>query len=153
MRIFVCMLMMGCSSSSSTPPDFAASDMAMPQKPTAKIAYTADVVGFVTRLDGSGSIDAQTYAWHFAQVPAARAVTDVALSTTSGPTPTFDPDVGGIYVVQLTVSGPDGSDTTTANVNVPTLPVFYHEGVIGPTSSFAVGVVRSDGSGARRISC
>jgi hypothetical protein len=153
MRIFLCALMMGCSSNSSVPPDFAVSDMAMPVVPKAKIAYTSDVVGFVTRLDGSGSTDAQTYAWHFAQVPSGSALTDAALSTTSGPTPTFDPDVGGIYVVQLTVSGPDGSDTTMANVNVPTQAVFYHEAVIGPTSSYAVGVVRSDGSGARRISC
>jgi hypothetical protein len=144
------LLLVGCGSNNSAPADFAVSDLAVSPSPKAKIGYTADVVGFVTRLDGSGSTGAPTYAWHFAQVPAGSALTDAALSTTTGPTPTFDPDVGGIYVVQLTVNG---SDTAVANIEVPTLPVFYHEGVIGPTSSYAVGVVRSDGTGARRISC
>src|SRR4051812_10939973 len=150
MRILVCALMIGCSGNPAAPQDFAAADLAVATGPTAKIDFTADFVGFVTRLDGTGSTDAQTYAWHFTQVPAASTLTDAALSTTTGPTPTFDPDVGGIYGVQLTVNG---TASATASINVPTLPVFYHEGVIGQTSSFAVGVVRSDGTGARRLSC
>src|SRR5438132_3593168 len=117
MRIFVCVLVMGCSGNSAVPPDFATSDMAVTSKPTAKISATPDVVGFVTRLDGSGSTNAMSFAWRFTQVPSASALTDAALSTTTGPTPTFDPDAGGIYVVQLTVTAPDGtSDVASAIV-------------------------------------
>jgi hypothetical protein len=125
--------------------------------PKAMIAATPDVVGFVTRLDGSASVGAAKYAWHFAQVPPASTLTDSAFSTSTGPTPTFDPDLGGVYRVQLTITAGDGTttDTTISDVTVPTLPVFYHEAVFptpGP-ATFAVGVVRSDGTGAHRISC
>ena len=62
MRIFVCVWLLGCSGNSAVTPDLGGSDLAMPVTPKAKIAYTADVVGFVTRLDGTGSTDAQKLA-------------------------------------------------------------------------------------------
>jgi hypothetical protein len=155
-RLAISLLMVAaCDSKSSEPADLALpADLAM--GPKAMISATPDVVGFVTRLDGSASLNAAKYTWHFAQVPPASVLTDSAFSTTTGPTPTFDPDLGGVYRVQLTVTAADGTtDTTLSEVTVPTLPVFYHEAVFptpGP-ASFAVGVVRSDGTGAHRISC
>ena len=127
--------------------------------PTAKIAATPDLVGFVTRLDGSGSRDpagrALTYAWHFAAVPAGSQVVDASLSTASGPTPTFKPNRGGDYGVTLTVTTPDGvTGSAAATVTVPTLPLFYYRGSFGAESdTFSVGVVRSDGTGARDVIC
>jgi hypothetical protein len=157
MRIFVCVLLcVGCTQSGPSSADLAQPDLAASSKPTAHFSATPDVVGFVSRLDGSGSSDPQnrtlTYLWHFVAVPPGSKLDDTAFS--GGPTPTFDPDLGGTYTVQLTVTAPDSSsDSITSDVVVPTLPVFYREGVLGATSSFAVGVVRSDGSGAHRISC
>lgn len=57
-------------------------------------------------LDGSGSYDPLgrdlTYAWAFESVPTASALTALTGGTTTGPT--FTPDIGGRYVVSLTVN-------------------------------------------------
>ncbi len=148
--------MVGCKSGTTTPADMAQPSGDLSLGAQAKIIATPDLVGFVTRLDGSQSVHASSFEWHFLQVPVGSRLTDASLSTTTGPTPTFDPDVGGVYQVRLSVTGPDDhSDQTVADVTVPTLPVFYHEAVFPAAgdASFAVGVVRSDGTGARRISC
>src|SRR5581483_10277937 len=130
--------------------------------PTAVISATPDLVGFATRLDATGShgyTSSLGYAWHFLQVPPASTVTDASLSSATGPAPSFDPDLGGDYKVQLTVteSGiPNGgvNGVATATVTVPTLPLFYYQGnFTASTDTFAVGVVRSDGTGARAIDC
>src|SRR4051794_15604723 len=103
MRIFVCALLcVACTQSGPSTADLAQPDLAAPSKPTAHLSATPDVVGFVSRLDGSGSSDPQnrvlTYLWHFVAVPSGSKLDDTAFS--GGPTPTFDPDLGGTYTVQ-----------------------------------------------------
>jgi WD40-like Beta Propeller Repeat len=140
-------------------------DLTMPPDltphPVAVIQSTPDLVGFVTRLDGSGSSDplgrALTYGWRFISVPVGSAISAAALMpSASAITPSFDPDLGGTYTVELTVSAPDGTQgVTTADVVVPTIPIFYVEGKVNGDlgQSAAMGVVRSDGSGRRTMSC
>jgi hypothetical protein len=157
-RLAYACLLVGCSNSGGGAPDLAVPDGGA-LTPTAQITSTPDLVGFVTRLDGTGSRDpagrALTFAWHFSSVPAGSAITDASLSSTSSPTPTFEPDLGGAYGVSLTVTAPDGaSGTASATATVPTWPLFYYRAQYGAgADTFSVGVVRSDGTGARAIDC
>src|SRR5688572_15652172 len=101
MRIFLLLVALasGCDDVSST--DMASTDdLAAPQV-RAMVATKADLVGFPSELDGSGSSDSQsralTYAWHFTGVPAGSAINDASLSSASGAKVSFDPDLGGDY--------------------------------------------------------
>lgn len=125
--------------------------------PTALISVAPDLVGFPTKLDGSGSVDpaggALRYAWHFVKQPPGSTVTDADL--TQVPTPSFSPDKGGAWTVALTVSN-GGGDSATAQMDfsVPTVPLFYRSGTFGASSeNIELGVVRSDGTGAHAIAC
>lgn len=156
----VVLLLASACSSSNGPADLGTPDLGPSDGGSGTVAVisaTPDLVGFVTRLDGSGSKGQNlTYAWHFVAVPQNSAITDASLSSTTSPTPSFDPDLGGVYQIQLTVTAPEGVNaTTTAQVTVPTLPVFYREAQFPPSgdATFAIGVVRSDGTGAHRVSC
>lgn len=128
--------------------------------PTAKIVATPDYAGLASQLDASGSTDPQgrvlTYRWHFQSVPTGSAIVDTALMPgATAKRPTFVSDLGGTYVVTLTVTAPDASsDTATAMVTVPTVPLFYYEGLEDAQhSQVGVGVMRSDGTGRRLLNC
>jgi hypothetical protein len=76
--------------------------------------------GATVNLNGAGSSDADgdpiTFAWSFTTRPAG---SSAALSGANSPTPTFVPDVAGMYVAQLIVSDAFASsapDTVTINV-------------------------------------
>jgi hypothetical protein len=127
---------------------------------TAAFVASVDLVGFPTRLDASPSTDAAglplSFAWHFASTPPGSHVADPALSSTSGAQVVFEPDLGGDYVVELTVSVPDGRyDRSSQTVTIPTAPIFYYEGIAldGGDGQLGVGVMRSDGTGRRLINC
>lgn len=124
----------------------------------ADIQADPDLVGFSTKLDGSessasgdGSLE---YAWEILSAPDGSSITTESLSSSSAAEVTFNPDFGGDYEVELTVSSDGESDTTTLTVNVPTIEVGYLE-VQGDADSYTrVGsMVRSDGTGARRVGC
>src|SRR5579862_7291341 len=134
-RLVSACLLAACGNNGGGAPDLAAPDGGG-LVPTAQLASTPDLVGFVTRLDGSGSRDpagrALTYAWHFTSVPQGSTIADASLSSTTSPTPTFEPDLGGAYGVSLTVTAPDGaSGGASATVTVPTLPLFYYRAQYG----------------------
>jgi hypothetical protein len=106
------------------------------------------LVGDTVTLDGSGSHDVDgdqlTIAWSFVSIPAGSSAT---LSNSTGVNPTFDVDLPGTYVVQLTVndgmldSAPDTVTISTQN----TAPVAN----AGPDQSVFVGdTVTLDGSGS-----
>jgi hypothetical protein len=155
LTIVVCVLALaGCHSKlggidASVPPDAGSA------APTAAIDCTPDLVGLRTNCDGSGSSDAAgralSYAWSLTSVPSGSTLTD------SGADPSFAfvPDRGGDYEVTLTVTTADGaSATATATATVPTLALFYRQSTITKASDeFALGVVRSDGTGAHAIGC
>lgn len=129
--------------------------------PVAVIASTPDLVGFLTRLDGTGSTDpmsrALTYSWRFVAVPPGSTIDATSLKPSAvSDKPTFDPDRGGTYTVELTAIAPDGSHgITTADVVVPTVPIFYLEGKVNGDmgETLKMGVVRSDATGAHPFSC
>ena len=103
-------------------------------------------------LDGSGSSDVNgdtlTYAWTFTSVPGTSTVTDGDLSDATAIGPTFDPDVDGEYVVQLTVN--DGTvDSAPDSVTITTAPNTPPVAVAGPDQTVPYGAVATlDGSGS-----
>lgn len=73
------------------------------------------IVGNLVQLDGTGStdpeLDALTFSWSIASAPAG---SSAALNDPTAATPTFVPDLEGLYVVTLTASdfiGPGTPDT------------------------------------------
>jgi len=104
-------------------------------------------VGDAVLLNGASSSDpdgdALTYAWSFQTRPAG---SNSVLENSTTANPTFTPDVGGDYVVQLVVS--DGSlasspDLCTVSANTP--PIAN----AGPDQEVTVGsVVQLDGAGS-----
>lgn len=139
----------GCKSSHGGAADAGPPDAAGLPNPTARATCTPDFVGLRTICDGSASSDpagrSLAYAWQ------------LVATTQKGSAPTFSftVDRGGTYAVALVVTTPDGaSDSATVEVLVPTLPLFYRQASLAPSSdTFALGVVRSDGTGARTVSC
>jgi hypothetical protein len=175
-RLWLCALLCGCGKITLAPDDaggvvdLAGGDAAFvdlavdggdggARPPTVAIAATPDLVGFVTQLDGSGSTDplgrTLTYAWHFTSVPTGSAVADASLSSPTDPKPTFEPDRGGAYVVQLTVRAPDGSTVSDSKMfTVPTVPLFFSEATFTTASTLTdVAVIQSDGTGKKVLSC
>jgi hypothetical protein len=143
----------GCSEPPAASPDLA-------PRATARIGVLPDVVGFATALDGTTSTGPMgetptSYEWHFASVPQGSAISDAALSSTTDGKVRFEPDLGGDYQIALTITTPgDGSDTATRTFTVPTIPIFFYEGTgMGTTAQLGVGMIRSDGTGRRTISC
>jgi hypothetical protein len=154
-RLLACSLLIaGCSSNAS--PDAATPDLASPTV-QATITATPDLVGFATRLDGSQSSDPQgralSFAWHFTSVPTGSTVGDAQLSSTSDAMVSFEPDLGGMYTVQLTVTA--GADTamTTGMFTVPTVPLFFQQAAVGAQTTSSVSLIRSDGTGRKVVSC
>lgn len=126
--------------------------------PQPKITATPDLVGFTSALDGSGSTDPAgrtlSFGWRFESVPQGSKVTNASLSAASAAQTTFEPDLGGTYTVTLRVQAGDDVNEVTKDVVVPTWPVYFSDGNIttsGTTQSF--NLVRSDGTGARPLSC
>jgi hypothetical protein len=105
-------------------------------------------VGSTVILNGSGStnpsgIGTLTYSWTLTSTPQGSQVT---LTNPASVTPTFVPDVMGIYVITLTVANGAGTDSASVNVNVNTTappPVAD----AGPNQTVDVGTtVHLDGS-------
>lgn len=154
----------GCGGNSSGPPrdlgtdQSAVVDMA-PATPVARITVAAALVGFPTSLDGSGStgVDALplAYRWRFTQVPPGSTVTDDALSSKTEPKPSFEPDLGGDYGVQLEIADGELEHSTTLVFNVPTAPIFYSSLTLtlGSQVSVVGGVLQSDGTRAHPVTC
>lgn len=73
-------------------------------------------------MTGSGSYDPDqrpaplTYLWKFVSRPAASRLSDDGIQDATTATPSFVPDVDGVYVLSLTVN--DGSSSTSDNVAV-----------------------------------
>jgi hypothetical protein len=117
-----------------------------------------DLVGFTTSLDGSASKDpagrALSYKWRFAGVPQGSKVNDGSLSAATSAQTTFEPDLGGTYTITLRVQAGDDVNEVTKAVEVPTWPVYFSDGNITPAgTSQSFNVIRSDGTGARPLSC
>lgn len=78
--------------------------------------------GTTVNLNGSGSYDDNTqtnllqYAWTFVSVPTGSAVTTLTAANTM--TPSFVPDFGGNYVVQLVVTDQDGLSSEPSQVTI-----------------------------------
>jgi hypothetical protein len=160
MRFAFCvgiLLTQGCGSGGGAGQDLAAPDLAT-TVPTASVTGKPDLVGFVSMLDGSGSTDPLgrplTFKWRILSVPGGSAIADSSLSSTSGSVITFEPDLGGDYQFQLDVTSDGGIGTIAAKITVPTVPIYYHQGVFANGGlSAAAGVMRSDGTGAHLLSC
>jgi hypothetical protein len=149
--------------------EMGGSDAGSPVTPV--IVAKPDIVGYPTLLDGSGSTDALgrtlSFTWHITKVPAGSVVADTCgalpngfqpcLTSTNTAKPSFEPDLGGDYAVQLTVTATGAmtdSATATTTVTVPTLPVLFYDGETFPTASQSgAAVVRSDGTGRHDVSC
>jgi hypothetical protein len=121
---------------------------------TAVATCTDGLVGLRISCDGKQSADSAgrtlTYAWSVTGVP--NGSTDA--STGTGPTFSFAPQFGGTYEITLVVSTSDGASVVKAGALAETVPLFYRQSTITKTSdSFAVGIVRSDGSDAHLLSC
>ncbi len=118
-----------------------------------------DFVGFTTALDGSASSDPAnrplTYQWHFSSVPQGSTLTDASFASGSAVMTTFMPDVGGVYDVTLIATAAGGAlNQVTKSVSVPTVPIFFAAGDgNAQVSAFSVSMIRSDGTGARVLSC
>ena len=81
-------------------------------------------LGNTATLDGSGSTDPDgdplLYRWVFNSVPSGSARTYTDISDRKTATPSFTPDVEGIYTLRLKVD--DGTDTDTDTVSVTATP-------------------------------
>ena len=147
-----------CGSSTQGGADLAPGDLG-PGVLSPKVVATPEVPGLASQLDASGSTDSLgrtiTFAWTVVAAPSGSTVKDASLSSASGAKISFEADLGGDYQVKLTVSTPDGATASvTTTVTVPTLALFYQQGTFTTGgSSVALGMVRSDGSGAHLVSC
>jgi hypothetical protein len=171
--LLACIPLSACDSTSSQsvndlsvpPPDDAAppsDDLSMPDMaeplPQAMVVGSADYAGLPSYVDGTGSSDplgrTLTFQWHVTAPPAS-AVTDASLTSSGTGKIAFLSDVGGSYVVTLTVSTPDGaSNSATVTLDVPTVPLFYYQGSASANAQeVALGVVRSDGTGRQLLGC
>jgi len=108
------------------------------------------VLGNTANLDGSGSFDTNgdplTYAWSITSVPGGSVITDADLSDAMAVNPSFTPDIGGDYVVQLIVN--DGSvDSAPDFVTITVGPNLPPTADAGPDQMVAKGTpVQLDGS-------
>jgi WD40-like Beta Propeller Repeat len=142
----------GVDLSDTTPPD-------MTMVPDPVVTAKPDLVGFVTSLDGSGSTDplgsSLTFAWAIEQAPAGSQIKTASLTSTTATKTSFEPDLGGLYKVALTVTASDGrAATKTVDVTVPTAPILYFNGTTTATTvSIGTRVIASDGTGDRNVAC
>lgn len=99
----------------SSAPDTVTVQITNPnQPPVADAGPDQNVVtGDSVALDGSGSLDPDEdliiYSWEFTQLPDGSAAT---ISDTTIVDPTFITDIDGVYSVMLTVSDPDGLESS-----------------------------------------
>jgi hypothetical protein len=103
-----------------------------------------DQLGFTGQaisLDGTASSDPDgdiiTFSWHFTEVPQGSMITDSSLFNASTPTPSFVPDIEGIYTIGLAVN--DGllssqQDLTSVFIN-PAPEVAIHPETINLKSN------------------
>jgi hypothetical protein len=132
----------------------------MLQLPNPVAAAKPDFVGFITSLDATGSTDplgdTLAFKWAIEQAPTGSAITTSSLTSTTTAKTNFEPDLGGVYKIALTVTAAtDGrSATTVANVTVPTVPVFYSRlAQDATTMNLSPHLVGSDGTGDHLVGC
>jgi len=111
--------------------------------------------GQVVGLDGSDSFDPDgdmisfewTVEWSLTAVPAGSLLSDADLTGRDTPSPSFTPDVDGVYVVELVVNdGPLDSDPDTVEISATT-PNTPPNADAGPDQSVELGdLVLLDGS-------
>lgn len=110
-----------------------------PPTASAGVAQSA-TVGTPVTLDGSGSSDPQglplTYDWQIAFAPSG---SQAQLSDPTSATPTFTPDVDGVYVFSLTVSDGEAS----SNPNTTTVSTTW---MLNPTGAVSKTMKDPDGS-------
>ncbi len=112
------------------------------------------VVGLRIACDGSQSSDTMgrplTFSWAVTMTPGAPDA-----SNGNGPSFSFAPAQAGVYQITLTVSVPDGdNNVTTVTANGTAVPLFYRQSTLTASSdTFVLGVIGSDGSGAKQLSC
>lgn len=152
--VAVMLLVAGCKGSHGGAADAGPPDAAGLPRPTAAASCTSDYVGLRTICDASASSDPRGRSLGFTWSVTGPAGSKVS-ATGNGPSFEFVADRGGAYPVTLIATTVDGaSDSITVVPLVPTVPLFYRQAALGPSSdSFALGVVQSDGSGARPVSC
>lgn len=108
-------------------------------------------VGSTVTLDGSASTNPAstgtlTYSWTFTSVPAG---SQASLSTPSAATTTFQVDLPGTYVIRLTVTNANGSNSASVTVSTVNSPPVA---VAGPNQTVAVGaLVTLNGSGSTDV--
>ncbi len=135
--VYVVQLVVKDDKGAASRPDYVVVDVSGGTAPVAVAGadQTGSIGGTVT-LDGSGSYDplglSLSYAWSFASTPSGSAVT---LNNPTTATPDFRPDVGGVYVLALTVNnGFLSSSADSALVYVssgePASPVAVSQGDI-----------------------
>lgn len=72
--------------------------------------------------DPDNGPDPLTYSWRFVSVPAGSALTDIDISGANTASPSFKPDVAGMYTLELTASDGDLDDSATTTVTVDSEP-------------------------------
>ena len=104
-------------------------------------------------LDGSSSSDSDgdslTHSWVFSSVATGSSLSDSDITSANSATPSFTPDAGGSYVLELTVNdGNGGSSTDTVTVTVTKLSTSvtltnttktYTGAALGVTATTGVG--------------
>lgn len=93
------------------------------------------MLGATVTLNGTGSTGASTYAWTLTSVPAGSSATLSGATTAS---PTFIPDIGGVYIARLVVTNAAGASapaTVSVAVSVDNLltNVSFESGLTGWT--------------------
>jgi len=160
MRVYACILIVlvaGCKGSTTSGNDGGGGGGGggMVSGAITAIASCQDaIVGLRISCDGTQSSDsmgrALTYSWAVTGTPGAPEA-----ATGSGATFSFAPAVAGTYEITLTVSVAGGdSNFAKAGAAATSIPLFYRQSKLtAATDSFVVGVVGSDGAGARDVSC
>jgi hypothetical protein len=149
------LLLVGLGLLAGCPAEDAPPDLAPRIAPSVQV--TTDVVGYPTRLDASGSSDAEGrtlgYAWEVVSVPPGSQVTTATLSARSGAQVSFEPDLGGEYQLRVTAAADGESVERVVLFTVPTVPLFFYQGSGLSAQQLGVGIMRSDGTGKRLLSC
>lgn len=159
MRVYACILLVavvGCKSSSTSGKDGGGGGGGgVTSAAIMAVATCQDaIVGLRISCDGTQSSDAMgrtlSYAWAVTGTPGAPDP-----SVGSGATFSFAPTTAGTYEVTLTVSVAGGdSNFAKAGASATSIPLFYRQSKLTAASdSFVVGVVGSDGNGARDLTC
>jgi hypothetical protein len=136
--------------------DAGDAETSLPITITVSATGTSDWVGFPIVLGATGEAsDASelTFSWEFVAVPDASEVDDGSLETNTS-NARFNPDVAGDYVLRVTATSGEVSDTDEITVRADAFDVGYLN-VAGDDDSWtrAGFMVRSDGTNRRQVGC